>query len=238
MTKPHRQKPTLSAQVVERVRHERIAPRGSLSILAEQAGYAVLFLTVFVIGILAINWIGFWLRVGGFGDFLGLGPLGLMAFVSGFPYGLLVLFILAYVLTLALLRHYDLSYRQPILLLAAGLLVSALLVGAGLAKSGLNERIAERVEQGQLQPLRVLYQHRLEFRHQSGHAVAGPVVDLGEHHLTILIRRGEVTLETDEQTQYPNGRPELDDHVRALIERIEERDHPLARIILIHRAGP
>lgn len=198
----------ITDQVRKRITKEQLKPRSKLSIVAEQLGYAALFGLFFLALVLSINWLGFWLRITGNVAFLGQGILGLKAFFGGFPFGLIVLIIVAFGLTILVLRHYDISYKQPLLLLSVGLLVLAVIAGSGLARSGLNEKIAEGVEMGQLAPLRPLYQGKADFSQVSQRGLVGRIKAIELDRIIVITPRGEVEAIISPSTRI-NDRAEL-----------------------------
>ncbi|MCA9388785.1 hypothetical protein KC644_03440 [Candidatus Berkelbacteria bacterium] len=184
----------LTDQVKKQIKKDHIKPRSQFNVLAEQFGYAFLFLIFFTTLILSFNWFGFWLRSTGNAVFLGHGLFGLGIFIKSFPLVLVLIVGLAFGLTVLLLRHYDISYKQPMLLMSVGLLVLAILIGGGLSRLRINDRIAEQVEMGQLRPLRPLYENRQNFSLFTERAVVGRVKSFTDQEILVEAPECEVVI--------------------------------------------
>jgi len=195
MVGKHQESQHQNAQAArERISREHLAPRSQFEVFSEQLGFAVLFIAIFVLLVLAVNWVGFWFRASGNAVFLGQGPVGLGAFLLGFPYGLLVLLLIAFGLMLLVLRHYDVSYKHPFFLLTV-IILGAFLLGLGLVRTGINERLAERVANGQFQQLAPIYTGKHEpFGQVTRRSLVGTVVAKTGTTLTVDARVATVTV--------------------------------------------
>lgn len=238
MNRHRTQHVSLADRVTEQIASQHVTPRSTASIWIEQLGYLSLAAVIFTSAVLLINWVGFQIKATGALDFVAYGADGYLAVLEALPYGFLLLCLLGLAGTLLALRHFDLSYRKPLLVLG-GVLVLSLGLGTLLAASGVNETLAEQAEREPEPPTVVhrLYRGTLTVRHHSPRLIIGPVIGQSERQLTIGIPAGRsAAVQTNEQTEYPTGKPLLGDIVRVLV--IRRDDSPVARVILLRQPRP
>ncbi|MBI4185609.1 hypothetical protein HY524_00985 [Candidatus Berkelbacteria bacterium] len=221
----------LSERIAKQIASEHIAPRSTTSIVIEQLGYASIVLVVLTVAVVAVNGISFWFRTSGLGDFAAYGTDGVQAIAESVPSGLVLSAIVGLIGGLIAIRHYDISYKQPIILLVSGIVLLTFGLGISLAQTGINEALAERADQDDLPLLQPLYQHRLEYRQAKTRAVVGPVMQIGQMRLIIGVGEQPIEVKTADDTEYPIGKPTVGDHVRVLL--IKRAGQPIARVILL-----
>lgn len=229
---------SLVSRITEQIQSDHIEPRSKMNVTIEQVGYASLVLVLFVFVVLVINWLGFRIRSTGTLDFAQYGPEGYRAMLEALPYGFLLLCLVGLAATIAAIRHYDMSYRRPLQVMAS-VLVLSIGLGTVLAVSGVNEELAEQADKEEIPQTIVhrLYRGTLTIHHQSTRLIIGPVVEQQPQRLRIAVRAQRlVDIATNDETQYPTGEPMVGDQVRILI--IREGNFPLARVILLSQPRP
>lgn len=220
MTKQHLQT-SLAEQAAARIQREHITPRSRMSVLAEQAGYVLLFLVVFASLVFVVNLIWYWFRESGASVFFGLGWPGTRAALLVLPYSLLGLALLAFGLTILTLRHYDISYRQPATVVI-GILVLALGLGGWMGVSALNARLAARVEQGGFRPL-APYMTRHAYPEITDYTLIGTLDAVAQDELSVRTRERTVVVEVGADTSYRPSRSLLiGERVHVVGERLAE----------------
>lgn len=223
---------TLSDRITQQISKQHLEPRSRMSIVIEQVGYASLVLVSFVFVVLVVNWIGFWLKSSGLGEFVYYGPDGIQALVESLPIVAILLAIVGFTGVMKALNHYDVSYKHPLVMIGGVIIISALATGVWLAQTGINEELAERTDRDELPVLKPVYGGKLTFILHSTRAIVGPVLNLESEKLTIGVPKTSVDVETNTETAYPIGKPNIGDRVRIIVIR-KAGNVPVARVILL-----
>jgi len=110
------------------------------------AALAVVSVAIVAVTVFIFNFIFFSIRIGNETALLSFGPQGVRAFLTFFPWLLLILDIALIAVLQWLLRYFRFGYRVPILHLLAVLLVASLAFGFVLDRAQFNEALQERRE--------------------------------------------------------------------------------------------
>jgi hypothetical protein len=142
----------LSQKVMNQIHREQVKMRPRLFFIAGSLFLGSGLAGAVVLATLFINLAFFRMRVHEPFGYLWFGHFGLGPFLTIFPWLPFLIAVFGIMGGLALIRHYDISYKKSFLGLGIGLVALVLTTGFLLDQIGLNERV-ER-----LAPLRPLYQ--------------------------------------------------------------------------------
>lgn len=195
----------LTETIQKQIRDGKLTMRSTFSIWAEKLGIGsgailLLLLLIFITGSLL-----YWITSNS--DLLtGNGQLGIVSFFESFPYVLVLVFVIFFILLSALLRSYDFSYKQPFILVVSCILGTALMVGWASQQSP-GGRAFYR-QQG-----RRMHMGKNNF----ANAIFGTVQSTSNQSITIQQEGGtKTTVYYSSQTHFPFGKPVVGDEIRAI----------------------
>lgn len=127
-------KVNLSNKIMAKINHGQIKMKSQLNILAENIGLGSGVFLSFLILIFMLSGLIYWIRINQ--DLFNIpGPYrGIKLIIQTFPYLLLIGFISLFVLLNSLLKKYDFSYKQPIIVIFSLIIALITMVGILLQK--------------------------------------------------------------------------------------------------------
>ena len=147
----------LKDRILSQIRDGKVAMRPRAYFAAQVAALVVVALAALVVSVFIFNFIVFSIRINHVDSLLGFGPGGWLAFVTFFPWTLLVLDVLLVLVLEWLVRKFSWGYKVPALYLLAGLLALTFVTGALVDRATpLNDQLW-RGRHGLPPPLRVIY---------------------------------------------------------------------------------
>jgi hypothetical protein len=186
----------LSQKVMAQIKKEKVRMRPHIYFLVGSILLGIGLAGAIIGAILFLNLTFFRMRIHGPFGFLMFGQFGLRPFLATFPWLPLLLGLAAIFGGMALLKHYDISYKKSFLVLAIVLTAFVLTVGFVLDRIGFNEKL-ERVR-----PLPPFYPSH--FTNQDW--VMGEITEVKEGEITITTPRGEkVRISIQKETLLPFG---------------------------------
>ncbi|MBI4175397.1 hypothetical protein HY523_02135 [Candidatus Berkelbacteria bacterium] len=171
--------------ITETIKERSLTPRGKLSLVAEMVGYAVLLVLTASLFIFATNWLLYGLWSAGLVDaarFVGLGPI-----LSSIPYPLVFLVSLTLFLLLRSVRHYDISYHQPFVVLSLGLVIGGFGLGWIVFRTHLNERLSIHADRPAAALVRPIYREWTKPGHFSEYSLAGRVAEMSDDEMVLTV---------------------------------------------------
>jgi len=189
----HKDHHNLAARAAEQIKEQHLTPRPLISIIGEQIGYVLLFGLCLGLVVMAVGILSFWFRVTGIGAYLAHGTPGAQAFALSLPYTFLLFALVAILLTLLLLRHFDLSYKKPYILLAGLIILGAVGLGYQLEQTQVGRQVAEQVTAGH------------HFNQQiNARSLGGQVQEVQPDYLIVTVPSGTYLVHLKEETRYAN----------------------------------
>lgn len=223
MNKPNQER-SIAKSAADIIRRHHITPKSFVIILFEKIGYAVLFLVVFGVLVLVVNLLADWFRVTGIGNYLAHGLIGIFAVTLSLPYTLLAIAILAFILTMILLRHYDISYKSPMILLAAVILLVSVGLGTALARTGVNERV---------RPLAQVHQKNRQFTKVTARSLVGIVTEKTDDEIRVTTHLGTIRVILTDETRYASDVEKLSVGARVHVLGVRSRTGEFRALIVI-----
>lgn len=123
------------------------------------ASFALVVILALIVSVLIFNFIFFSIRLSGESELLGFGPRGFLFFLQMFPWPLLVVDVILVVVAEHMLRYFRFGYRNPVLVLLAGLLIMSVALGLLIDRTTpFNDRMLERAHHHHLGPIDEMYE--------------------------------------------------------------------------------
>ncbi|MBV9159376.1 MAG: hypothetical protein JO019_02135 [Candidatus Kaiserbacteria bacterium] len=145
-------------EVLQKIRSGEVSMHSSGYLALRIGMLAFVVLAALVISVLIFNFISFTIRLSDDSQLLGFGPRGIVFFVTMFPWALLAADAILLVIAERLLRRFRFGYKNPALILFAGLAVLTLALGLLIDNATpFNDRMLERAERHHLGPLDTMY---------------------------------------------------------------------------------
>lgn len=155
-----------------------------------------------LLAMLFLNLSFFVMKVQGSLQFLSLGGLGVLVFLQSLPYLWIILALAFFIAAGTVLTRYDISYKKPFKVILAVLFCLIIVAGIGLAISGVNEVVEERVLQGEMPLLRPFYTER---RGTWRNGLQGEILQVrGTNMLVETSDLKRVSIELTENTRFPD----------------------------------
>ncbi len=176
------------SRVMERIRSGHLKPRGRWYFALRAALYALIVMLVAAAVIFVIGWIRLSLHRNGIWFLPGFGAWGWRMFIGSFPWLTVAVVAVLIIALEALLRHYGVVYKRP-LLYSAGLVVCVLIVVGVL----LDVRQFNAPVRG------FAGVPGMEFHRSRGPAIVGQVMDLSDNHIIVRDMFGRMLFITDKR---------------------------------------
>lgn len=195
----HNDRHNLAARATEQIKAQHLTPRPLISIIGEQVGYILLFGLCLGLLVVTVSTLSYWFRVTGIGSFLAHGAPGAQAFALSLPYTFLVFALVAVLLTLLLLRHFDISYKKPYTLLAAIIIIGAVGLGYYLEQTAVGREVTQHVAAG----------HHAEQR-INARSLVGQVQEIQSDYLVVSVPNGTYIVRLKQETKYVGDKTRIE----------------------------
>lgn len=151
----------LKDAILEKIRNKELGMHPRYYFLLRVAALALVSAASLVVSVFILNFILFSIRISSQDVFLNFGPRGFGAFLSFFPWELLVADVALIAVLLWLIRRFKFGYKSPLLYTILGVVVLTLGFGFALDRTtGVNEHFLREADEHRLpRPLGDFYGH-------------------------------------------------------------------------------
>ena len=177
-------------KVMEEIKSGKVKLRSKYVFLAEKLGVGSAFAFSIILSILFFSLVLFYLRSSDNLLYLSFGSRGLFAFLSSFPYGLVVVCVSFLFIAGAILKKAGMVYKKPFGFVAIFLIISVILFGSVLTVTRITDRIEQRTfnERQDRHILKPLMQDGFVGNRRGG--VIGRVVDIRPQYFSVQTPQG------------------------------------------------
>lgn len=146
--------------ILKQIREGKLHMHSSGYFALRIGALALVVILALIVSVLIFNYISFSIRFAGEDELLNFGPRGFLFFLQMFPWHLLALDVLLIVVAERMLRYFRFGYRNPVLVLLAGLLVLTVAFGLLVDRATpFNQMLARHAHRKHLGPFNEMFVH-------------------------------------------------------------------------------
>ena len=142
--------PDIKTKVLEKIHSGNLHKRPKAYFIAQVTLIVLLSVIALVLSVFVLSFIIFSMHESGVQFLLGFGQRGILAFLALFPWGILILDLLLFVIIDWLFRYFEFGYRVPVLRVFFGTLVLAVIGSVIIDITPLHSMLLEKADHGGL----------------------------------------------------------------------------------------
>jgi len=146
--------------ILRQIREGKLQMHSSGYFAFRVGALALVVILALIVSVLIFNYIFFSIRFSGEDELLNFGPRGFLFFLWMFPWHLLALDVFLVLVAERMLRYFRFGYRNPALMLLAGLLILSVALGLLVDRTTpLNQMLSHHAQRKHLGPFNAMYAH-------------------------------------------------------------------------------
>lgn len=199
-------KKTLVDTLIKKINKGEIKMKSQFSVWTEKLGVNGGIFTLLALLILLIGFILYWINSNNDLLFGGYGKPGFYSFIQSFPYVLLAISIILFIVLTFFFRTFDFSYKKPFFLILIFVIMGILTMGWISSKQPISQRIYQ--QEGRIFRMGMM---------NNSNAVSGMVIEIKNDRILIENTDGKKTIiNTNSDTHFPFGQPKVGDQIRSV----------------------